>query len=138
MRAEQRPPTAGIVACLAYLLLAFGPYALPETEVSGLGVYYSYGIAGPQFLSLIALVGVVLFAAGRQVRTDPVFVAGLTIVLGAVLSLLVLAWAATVPEDVVTSLGTADWLEYHRWSLVACSVAVAASAGWYARALELL
>lgn len=140
MRADQRPPTLGILAALTYVVLAVLPYlfSAPETDVSAVGFYYSQGIAGPQFLSILALVAVVLFAAGRQGRTAPDYVAGLTLVLAAVLAMLVFAWAVTVPESVVVGLGTAEWLEYHRWLLSAAALTMVASAVWYARALSLL
>ncbi len=138
MRPEQRPPTVGIVAALSYVLLAFAPYVLlPETETPGLAIYYDYGIAGPPFLTLLVVVAVVLFAAGRERRTEPDFVAGLVIVLSAVLSLLVFVWALAVPESVVTGLGEALWLEYHRWLLVLTSLATLACSVWYARVLSL-
>lgn len=140
MRVEQRPPTAGIVACVLYLLAVFAPYvALSEAELSGFGVYYNdYGIAGPQFLSLLAIVAIVLFAAGRELRTQPDYVAGLTLVLGFVLTLFVLLWAVSVPEDVVASIGEAIWLEYHRWGVLVLSAAVVGSSVWYARTLSLV
>ncbi len=139
MRVEQRPPTVGIAAAIGYLLVVFLPYVLlSSSEVAGLEVYYSFGIAGPQLLSLLALVAVVLFAAGRQNRTDPVIICGITLVVGIVLTLLVLGWAIAVPEDVVGSLGTADWLEYHRWLAVVFAALIAASATWYVRALSLI
>lgn len=140
MRAQQRPPTAGIVACLCYLLAVVAPYLLLEgPAAAGLNTYYGdYGIAGPQFLAALPLVGIVLFAAGRQARTRPDYAAGLTLVLGAVLTLFVLAWALAVPADVVSSIGEATWLEYHRWLLVACAGAVVAASAWYARVLGLV
>lgn len=140
MRAQQRPPTAGIVSCLCYLLAVFAPYVLLEgPELDGLAVYYNqFGIAGPQFLAALALVGIVLFAAGREARTQPDYAAGLTLVLGVVLTLFAFGWALAVPEDVVLSIGEATWLEYHRWVVVAAGAAIAASSAWYARTLGLV
>lgn len=140
MRAQQRPPTAGIVACLCYLLAVLAPYLLLEGPVTaGLETYYNgYGIAGPQFLAALALVGIVLFAAGREARTQPDYAAGLTLVLGFVLTLFALAWAVAVPTEVVLSLGEADWLEYHRWLVAASAAAIVAASAWYARALDLV
>lgn len=139
MRADQRPPTVGILAALSYVVLVVLPYlTLSEREVGGVAFYYSHGIAGPQFLSILALVAIVLFAAGRQRRTEPDYVAGLTLVLGAVLAILVLGWAVSVPESVVAGLGTAAWLDHHRWLLSTAALAMVASAVWYARALSLV
>lgn len=140
MRAQQRPPTAGIAACVCYLLAVFAPYVLLDSsELAGFDLYYNgYGIAGPQFLAALALVGIVLFAAGREARTEPDYAAGLTLVLGFVLTLFVLGWALAVPEDIVLSIGEATWLEYHRWLVAACAGAIVASSAWYARALGLV
>lgn len=139
MRAEQRPPTAGIVAAVCYLALVALPFlALSGPEAAGIRIYYDYGIAGPHFLSLLAFVGIVLFAAGRQGRTEPDYAAGIAIVLGIVLALLVLGWAIAVPEEVVASLGESDWLEYHRWLVLLSAIGVAASGAWYARSLGAL
>lgn len=139
MRGHRAPPTVGIGAAVGFVVLVFAPYvALSETETGGLSVYYDYGVAGPQFLAVLAAVAVVLFAAGREGRTDRSFVAGITVVLGLVLVSLIAAWALAVPGDVVASLGSAAWLEYHRWLVLASAVLIAASAGWYVRALSLV
>ena len=139
MRAEQRPPTAGIVACVLYLLAVFVPYLLlTEAERAGFDAYYTqFGVAGPQFLALLVVVAIVLFAAGREVRTEPDYVAGLTLVLGFVLTLLVLVWTLAVTEDFVASIGEAAWLEYHRWVVLLTSLAIVACSAWYARVLSL-
>ncbi|WP_255169669.1 DUF7548 family protein [Natrononativus amylolyticus] len=139
MRPEQRPPTAGIVASISYLVVVFVPYVLlSETEAAALPTYYDFGLAGPQFLAVLPLVGLVLFAAGRQQRTEPDYVAGLTLVLGMVLTALIAIWAISVPENVVLSIGEASWLEYHRWLVLLAGLAMVACSLWYAKSLELL
>lgn len=139
MRPEQRPPTAGIVASLSYLFAIFGPYLiLSEEETAALPAYYDFGVAGPQFLAILPLVGLVLFAAGRQQRTEPDYIAGLTLVLGMVLTAFVAIWAVSVPQNVILSIGEASWLEYHRWLVVLAALAMVACSLWYAKSLELV
>ncbi|USZ73080.1 DUF7548 family protein [Natronosalvus halobius] len=137
MHAHQRPPTLGVVAALTYVLAALAPYVLLEVETSVLEVYYAAGLAGPNLLSLFALVAVVLFAAGRQTRTEPDLVAGVTLVLGLVLLAVTALWAVSVPESVVFEPG-ADWFVYHRWLTTAISAVIPAAAVWYARTLDLV
>lgn len=139
MRPEQRPPTVGIVAAVSYLVAVFLPYvALSGVETAALPAYYDFGIAGPQFLAVLPLVGIILFAAGRERRTEPDYVAGLTLVLGAMLAVFVAIWALSVPENVVLSIGEATWLEYHRWLVLLTALAMVACSLWYAKSLELL
>ncbi|MFC7215129.1 hypothetical protein ACFQO4_13715 [Saliphagus sp. GCM10025334] len=137
MYPHQRPPTLGVVAALAYVFAALAPYVLLEAETGVLEVYYAAGIAGPNLLSLFALVAVVLFAAGRQARTEPDLVAGVTLVLGLVLFAVTALWAVSVPENVVFEPG-ADWFVYHRWLTTAISAVIPAAAVWYAWTLDLV
>lgn len=140
MRPEQRPPTVAIAAALLYLLVVFVPYvASGDAEPGVLEAYYdAFGVVGPQFLSLLVVVAIVLFAAGRELRTEPDYVAGLTLVIGVVLVVFVALWSIAVTDDVATGLSDAAWVEYHRWLVLACSLAIPLSAVWYARTLELL
>lgn len=139
MRPVQRPPTVGVVAALTYLLAILAPYLLlSDADVRTVALYYDAGVAGPQFLSLLAVVAAVLFAAGRQGRSDPDFVAGLALVLGVVLAALVLLWAVSVPESVILSIGEEEWFAYHRWLVALAAVALAGAAAWYVRALGLV
>ncbi|MFC7232949.1 hypothetical protein ACFQMM_19225 [Saliphagus sp. GCM10025308] len=137
MHAHQRPPTLGVVAALAYVFAALAPYVLLEVDTSVLEVYFAAGIAGPNLLSLFALVTVVLFAAGRQARTEPDLVAGVALVLGLVLLAMTALWAVSVPESVAFEAG-ADWFVYHRWFTTAISAVVPAAAVWYAWTLDLV
>lgn len=140
MRPEQRPPTVAIAASLLYLLVVFVPYvAFDGAEPGVLEAYYgSFGVVGPQYLSLLVVVAIVLFAAGRQLRTEPDYVAGLTLVLGVVLVVFVLLWSVAVTDDVAAAMSESTVDEYHRWAVLATSLAVPVCAAWYARTLELL
>jgi hypothetical protein len=136
------PPTAGIAACLLVVAVLLVPYLL-VAQGSAVTAYYDAGAITPLAAGLFALVGVIVFAAGREGRTDPPLAAGAGLVFGGFSLLLCAAWAATVPSSVALQLGTADGtvatiLEFHRF-LVAGAAAVFAGTGvWYSRALGLL
>ncbi|MCU4750867.1 hypothetical protein OB919_02535 [Halobacteria archaeon AArc-curdl1] len=138
MRPVARPPTLGIIASLAYGIIAIAPYVFLEVDSTVIDVYYDVSLAGPQFLSLLAVVAFVLFAAGRQGRTEPDTVAGLTLVLGVVLTVLTLAWAVAVPTELVLEGGDVTWFEYHRWVAVVVAALVPVAAAWYTRVLGLV
>lgn len=129
---ETSAPTIGVVAALAVLAVVAAPYFLIDaTEV---GVYYSAPTFVPIHLvvGLFAMVAVVVFAAGRNGRTDPPTAAGATVVIGGFMALLVLWWAVAV-GGLVGSLTANATFDYHRWLLLVAVLAVAGSAGWYAR-----
>lgn len=135
-------PTAGIVGCLLVLLVLAAPYLLVD-EPSAVGAYYGAGAITPLAAGLFALVGVIVFAAGREERSDPSLVAGAGLVFGLFIFLICALWAVTVPGSVAVQLGTASdfaatLLEVHRWLLAVVSVVIPASAGWYARVLRLV
>jgi hypothetical protein len=136
MSQEQLPetpaPTVGIVAALAVLAVVVAPYFLiGATEV---GVYYSAPTLVPVHLvvGLFASVAVIVFAAGRNGRTDPPTAAGAAVVLGGFVAVLVLWWAIAV-GGLVGSLTEVASFDYHRWILLVAALALAGSAGWFAR-----
>lgn len=136
------PPTAGIVACLLVVTVLLIPY-LFVAQGSAVTAYYNAGAITPLAAGLFALVGIIVFAAGREGRTDPALAAGAGLVFGTFSLFVCLAWVATVPASVALQLGTANGvvatvLEFHRF-LVAGAAALLAGAGvWYTRALGLL
>lgn len=133
------PPTVALAACLAVVVVVALPYlVLPETETSGLGVYYDAGLLGPVAVATFALVGAVVFAAGRKERTPPETAAGAGLVVGVVVFLVSLQWALAVDQTVLQQISTAAWLTYHRWVLVAVSALVPLCGAWYARSLSLI
>jgi hypothetical protein len=136
MSQEQLPetpaPTVGIVAALAVLAAVVAPYFLiAATEA---GVYYSATTLVPVHLvvGLFASVAIIVFAAGRNGRTDPPTAAGAAVVLGGFVAVLVLWWAISV-GGLVGSLTEVAAFGYHRWILLAAALALAGSAGWFAR-----
>jgi hypothetical protein len=128
------PPTVGIVACLAVLLVLAWPFA-QETATS-VGLYYSTGAVTPYAAGLLALVAVIVFAAGRQGRSDPSLSAGAGLVFGLFIAAISVLWAFTARVDVLG--GTSALLSSQRWVLAAVSIAVPLSGLWYARVLRLV
>ncbi|PSQ48763.1 hypothetical protein BRD15_04830 [Halobacteriales archaeon SW_6_65_15] len=129
---EASAPTAGVVASLAVLAVVVVPYFLiPARDV---GIYYGAPTFVPIHLviGLFATVAIVIFAAGRNGRTDPPTAAGATLVLGGFMALLVLWWAIAV-GDLVGSFDVSASFDYHRWLLLAATVAVAGSGWWFTR-----
>ncbi|MFC6942367.1 hypothetical protein ACFQE8_20705 [Salinirubellus sp. GCM10025818] len=128
------PPTVGIVACLAVLLVLVWPFA-QETATS-VGLYYSTGAVTPYAAGLLALVAVIVFAAGRQGRSDPSLSAGAGLVFGLFIAVISVLWAFTARVDVLG--GTSALLSSQRWVLATVSLAVPLAGLWYARALRLI
>lgn len=132
-------PTLGIVACLLAVLAVLAPYvAVSEREAGVVGQYYGVGLVAPLAIGILALVGVIAFAAGLKERSDPSLVAGLMVAVGLVSLLAALQWALAVPARVGQSASTADFLDLHRWSIPAVAALIAGNAVWYARALGLV
>jgi hypothetical protein len=127
------PPTAGIVACLAVLLTLAWPFAV-ETATS-VGLYYATGAVTPYAAGLLALVGVIVFAAGREGRSDPSLAAGAGLVFGLFIAAISVLWAFTARVDVLG--GASALLSSQRWVLAAVSLAVPLAGIWYARVLRL-
>lgn len=146
MEARRLAPTIGIVAALAVVALLLVPYGV--LAAADVATYYGAGVLSPWASGLLALVAVVVFAAGRADRTPPETAAGVGVGLGLAVVVVAVAWAVTVPaevplqlttdEPVVGPVTTADVLETHRWVLAAVSAAVPTAGAWYAWALELL
>lgn len=127
-------PTVGIAACVIVLAVLGLPYLLvPVEQVT---MYYATGAITPLAAGLFALVGIIVFAAGREERSDPALTAGAALVLGLFTFVISLAWAVTARVDVLVSPGAI--LPNQRWALAAFSALVPATAVWYARSLGLL
>lgn len=130
-------PTVGIVGSLLYLASLAVPYFLVESQ-GAVGAYYDAGTLTPLIPAVLALVTLIVVAAGREGRSDPGLAAGAGIVLGLFMVVLTLLWALTVPESLVLGLTEQTVMQYHRWVAVAVAVPVPLGAVWFARALDLL
>lgn len=136
MDLTRRAPQLGIVVCLAVLAAIVAPYLLlPEDASTGISVYYESGFFGPTIVGLFAVVTVVIFGAALGGRTDPGTIAGATLVIGLFMALMSLEWALAVPVDVIQGISTQEWLDYHRWIVLALSGGVVVTSAIYARAL---
>ena len=132
-------PTAGIVACLAFVFALTVPYAVISTPGAA-SSYYAVGPISPLFAGLFALVAVIVFAAAREGRSDPALSAGVALVFGAFVAAFCLLWLASGPGEVVLSLDEpgVEWLQYHPVAVALVSLAVPVCGAWYARVLGLL
>lgn len=141
MNAARAAPTVAAVACVAVLALLVAPYLLVE-QASAVNAYYDAGAITPFATGLLALVGVIVFAAGREERSDPALVAGAGLAFGLFAFATAALWALTVPESVAVQLGDVGgataFVEYHRFLVALAAAVVLLAAGWYARALRLL
>ena len=121
-------PLVGIVGCLGVLGALLYPYVAADGAV---GLYYGSGVVSPLVVGLLALVTIIVLAAGRESRTDPEIAAGAGLVFGVFIVGLSLAWGLTTRVDVLTIT------QYHRWVLPAMGAIVSAASLWYARTLRL-
>lgn len=140
MEAARLAPTAGIAACLAFLVALVVPYLLVATP-GAVNTYYGVAALNPLFAGLFALVTVIVFAAGREDRSDPALAAGAALVLGGAVVLFVVVWLLGDPATVVLSLdesGPVQYLQYHPVALLVVALALPASAAWYVRALGIV
>lgn len=127
-------PTVGLLACLALLGVLALPYGV--AAVPAVNAYYAAGALPAIATGLFAVVGVIVFAAGRERRSDPAVTAGAALVLGAFALVTAAVWALTVRPDV---LGTnAAAFADHRWAVAGAAALYPAAGAWYARSLGLV
>jgi hypothetical protein len=119
-------PLVGIVGCLAVLAALGVPYL--DADGAAVGTYYSSGAVNPLVGGLLALVTTVVFAAGRQERSDPDLAAGAALVFGLFVLVITGAWALTVRVDAVTVAAN------HRWVATGVAAVIPLAALWFARA----
>lgn len=124
-------PTVGIVASLGLIVVLGLPYLVVESA-TGVASYYGSGAVNPLIAGLFALITIIVFAAGREGRSDPGLVAGVALALGVAMTGVTLAWALTVRVDTI-AIQTS-----HRWLVVGVASGVPVSGAWFARALGVL
>lgn len=130
MDADRVAPLVGIVGCLGVLVGLVGPYL--TAEQAGVGSYYGTAAVNPLVAGLLALVSVIVLAAGRERRSDPGTAAAVGLVLGLAMVAILLFWGLTVRVDAIPIDPN------HRWVLVALAGLVPVSGAWFARSLGLL
>ena len=121
-------PLVGIVGCLGVVAALVYPYLAADGAV---GAYYASGVVSPLVAGMLALVTIIVLAAGRENRTDPELAAGAGLVFGLFMVLVSLAWGVTARVDVLIIS------QYHRWSPAIAALAVPLGSLWYARALRI-
>jgi hypothetical protein len=119
-------PLVGIVGCLGVIAALIYPYVAAEGSV---GTYYGSGVVNPLVAGLLALVTIIVLAAGRENRTDPGLAAGAGMVFGLFMVLLTLGWGMTARVDAVVLS------DLHRWVVPAIALLVPLGSVWYSRAL---
>jgi len=128
MEEDRLAPMVGIVGCLGVIIALLYPYLTADGAV---GAYYSLGAVNPLVAGVLALVAIIVLAAGREGRTDPSLAAGAGLVLGVFMFVLTAAWAMTAPLDALLIT------PYHRWSVAAPAAIVVGGSLWYARVLRI-
>jgi hypothetical protein len=136
MNAESVSADAGAVACLLLAAAVFAPSLVITGSNVGTAAYYAAGPVGLSVVGFLSLLGVVVFLAGKQGRTDPVTVAGLAVVLGLAMLAFALLWSVSLTPTVVFSFPARyAWIENHPLAVLALAAAVAVAGGAYARAV---
>jgi hypothetical protein len=127
-------PTVGTVASLLLAVVVFAPALLITEAQVGVADYYAAGPVGVSVVGFLGFVGVVVFLAGIQERTDPATVAGLTLVLGVAMFAFALTWALSIDETLLFSFPARyAWIANHRWAVLGLAAVVTVAAAGYAR-----
>lgn len=129
MEHDRAAPVLGILGCVGLLGALAYPYLL---GIGGVGLYYNTAAVNPLVAGLLALLGIIVLAAGRQRRTDPAIAASVALMFGLAMVVIALLWGVTARVDAIEIAAT------HRWVLVGTAALVPVSGLWYTRALGLV
>lgn len=124
-----RTAVLGAVAAVTAIVLTLVPIGV--LSPSELSVYYGVGPVSPFVVAMFAGVAGITLLAVAYDRTDPATTTGVSLVLGVAVTVL-FAWWAVAADGVVGGLAVAATFEYHRWTLVATGVVIAATSAWEA------
>lgn len=139
MERTRLAPLVGIVGSLGVAGLLVVPYALVrESPGTAVATYYGNGAVNPLFAGVLALVLVIVLAAGREGRTDPGLAAGVGLTFGLFLVGLTALWAVTVPREIVFGMAAPRTLTYHRWLLAGVAAVVPVASAWWTRMLGIV
>lgn len=103
--------------------------------VEAVTAYYGTAAITPLAAGLLALVAVIVLAAGREGRSDPELAAGAGLVFGLFIAAICVSFALSARIDVIG--GSSALLSYQRWVLAGAALLVPFSSAWYARVLRL-
>jgi hypothetical protein len=138
---EQRrlAPLVGIAGNLAVAVSLALPYLVVRSSPgTAVATYYGTGAINPLIAGVLALVGTIVLAAGREERTDPIVAAGVSLSLGAFVCGLLALWAVTVPVEVVVGIDGPTSIQHHRWATTTVAAIVPVASAWWARTLGLV
>jgi hypothetical protein len=139
MDSERTAASVGVVACVLTALAVGAPYVLlPAEEAGNVAAYYGVGPVSPLAPGLLGVLGAIIFAAGREGRSDPDLVAGVTVVVGGFSMVAALAWALSFRPDLVASTAALEFMTGHRWTVLAGTLLETVAAVWYAGARRLV
>ena len=126
-------PRLGAIACLLLAGVVFAPAVLVSAPGNAVAAYYDSGPLGISVVGVLALVSVVVFLAGAQVRSDPQTLAGVVVVSGVSMVLFSALLACSIDPTVVFSFPAEyAWIESHRWAVVGAASLATLAAGGYA------
>lgn len=120
----------GIAAAALVLLLTALPYGFAQP--APIGTYYGVGLAGPVFVSLLAVAAAITLLAAVTRRSDPALASGVAVTVGAFAVVLSLLWAVPAAE-VVSGIPVPSWFGLHPAAIVAATLVLVGASGWYAR-----
>jgi hypothetical protein len=127
MEGDRVAPLVGIVGCLGTLAGLLYPYLTAEGP--GVGSYYGTGAVNPLVAGVLALVTIIVLAAGRERRSDPGIAAAVGLVFGVAMVAILLLWGTSVRVDAILVS------PFHRWIVLGLAGLVPVGSAWYARAL---
>ena len=134
MVTPRRTQQAGILVAISLLGAAAWPYlTLPEEAWIAVGEYYAQGLFGLIVVLFLAVVAIVILAAGLRERTDPATVAGATVGIGTVMAILAIEWAVAVHRA-----GGVAFFTYHPWIVAGISLLLPAIGLLHARRIGLV
>jgi len=139
MDGERTAATAGVVACLLTAGAVAAPYVLlPASALQYVARYYGAGPVNPLALGLLGLLGAIIFASGRERRSDPDLVAGIMLSVGLFSVVVAGLWALGFDPVAVGATDAIDFMRTHRWSVLAGTGLELVAALWYAAARDLV
>jgi hypothetical protein len=136
MRLESTMPTIGAFSCLILAGAVFTPAVIITTPGGSVADYYAAGPFGISVVGFLALLNVVVFLAGKQGRTDPVTVAGITLVSGITMFGFGILWAVSITSTLLYGFPSEyAWIVNHRWVIVGLASTTALAGSGYTTAV---
>lgn len=139
MDEERTAAGLGALACLLTAAAVAAPYVLLEPDqLSTVDAYYAVGVVTPLAPGLLGLIGAIVFASGRERRSDPDLVAGITLAIGMFSFVVALQWALAFQPSLLPSTQALAFMTTHRWTVPAAALLETVAALWYAGSRQLI